>query len=72
MSTRRAGCYVDRESGESKVNVDLTHGSALILLLLVSVVELISRKMCTKDILRKLLYAFGLAVAADGEANLQE
>ena len=34
--------------------------------------ELISRKICTKDILRKLLYAYGLAIVADGEATLQE
>ena len=38
-------------SGESKVNV------GLIPLLFIAVVKLISRKMCTKDILRKLLYS---------------
>ena len=35
-------------------------------------VELISRQICTKDILQKLLYAYGLSVVADGEATLQE
>ena len=38
----------------------------------IAVVELISRKICIKVILQKLLYAAGLAVVADGEANLQE
>ena len=59
-------------SGESKVNVGVTQGSALIPLLFIAVVELISRKICTKDVLRKRLYAYGLAVVADGEAILQE
>ena len=59
-------------STESKVNVGLTQGSALIPLLFIAVVELISRQICTKHILRKLLYAYGLAVIADWEANLQE
>ena len=58
--------------GESKVNVGLIQGSALISLLFIAVVELISRKICRKDILRKLLYAYGLAVLADGESNLQD
>ena len=53
-------------SGESKVNVSLTQRIVLIPLLFIALVELISRKICTKDILRKL-YADGLAVAADGE-----
>ena len=59
-------------SGESKVNVGLTQGGALIPLLFIAVVKLISRKICAKDILRKLLYVYGLAVVADGEAALQE
>jgi hypothetical protein len=41
-------------------------------LLFIAVVELISRKICIKVILQKLLYAAGLAVVADGEANLQK
>ncbi|KAK2144649.1 hypothetical protein NP493_4157g00014 [Ridgeia piscesae] len=56
-------------SGESKINVGLTQGSALISLLFIAVVQLTSRKICAKDI---LLYAYCLAVVADGEANLQE
>ena len=35
-------------SGESKVNVGLTQGSALIPLLCIAVVKLISRKICTR------------------------
>ena len=56
----------------SKVNVGVTQGSALATLLFVAVVKLISRKICIKVIHQKLLYARGLAVVADGEANLQE
>ena len=42
-------------SGGSKVKVGLTQGSAWIPLLFIAVVELISRKISTKDIFRKLL-----------------
>ena len=59
-------------SGEPKVNVGETQGSALIPFLFNAVVELISRQICTKDTLQKLLYAYGLSVVADGEATLQE
>ena len=44
-------------SGESKVNVGLTQGSAWSPLLFIAMVKLISRKICTKVILRKLLYS---------------
>ena len=65
------GPGVSGESGESKVNVGLTLGSALCPLLFIAVVELISRKICIKVVLQKLSYAGGLAVVEDGEANLQ-
>ena len=58
-------------SGESKINVGLKQGSAFSPLLFIAVVELISRKICIKVLLQKLLYAGGLAVVEDGEANLQ-
>ena len=45
-------------------------GSALSPLLFIAMVELISRKIGSKDILRKLLYAGNLAVVADGETDL--
>ena len=60
-------------SGESKVNVGLTQGNALSLLLFIAVVKLISRKICTKDYYGNYCtQTHGLAVVADGEANLQE
>ena len=37
-------------SGEPKVNVGLTQGSALVPLLFNALVELISKRICTKDI----------------------
>ena len=72
MRTRGAVLCGPGVSGESKVNVGLTQGSALSPLLFIAVVKMISRTICTKVILQKLLYAGGLAVVADGEANLQE
>ena len=47
-------------------------GERLDPIVVIAVVELISRKICIKVVLQKLLYAGGLAVVADGEANLQE
>ena len=43
-------------SGESKVNVGLTQGSALSPLLFIAVVELISKTICIKIVLQKLLH----------------
>ena len=54
------------------VDVGLRHGSALSPVLFIAVVEVISRKASTRDILRKLLYADDLAVVADSETDLQE
>ena len=59
-------------SEEFRVDVDLRKGSALSPLLFIAVVEVISRKASTRDILRKLLYSDDLAVVADSEADLQE
>ena len=47
-------------------------GSVWSPLLLIAMIELRSRQIGTKDILRKLLYVDGLAVVADGEAGLKE
>ena len=58
-----------RLSGESKVNVGLTQGSALSPLLFIAVVKLISRKMCTKDILRKLLYSDAWPGSSSGRGS---
>ena len=56
-------------SGESKVNVGLTQGSALSPLLFIAVVKLISRKMSTKDILRKLLYSDARPGSSSGRGS---
>ena len=57
---------------EFRVDVCLRQESALSQLLFIEVAEVISRKVSTRDILRKLLYANDLAVVADSEADLQE
>ena len=59
-------------SGEFKLNVGLRQRSAVSPMLFVAVVELISRKIGTKDILRKILYADDLAIVAVGEVQLIE
>ena len=59
-------------SKEFRVDVNLRKGSALSPLLFIAVVEVISRKASTRDILRKLLYADDLAVVVDREVDLQE
>ena len=56
-------------SEEFRVDVGLRKGSALSPLLIIAVMEMVSRKASTRDILRKLLYADGLAVIADREAD---
>ena len=72
MRTRKAGRRADRECQEGSRDVVGRQGDALSLLLFIGVMKLISRMICTKDILRTLLVAYNLAVVADGEANLQE
>ena len=54
------------------MDVCLREGSALSPLLFIGVVEVISRKASTRDILCKLLYTDDLAVVVDSEADLQE
>ena len=56
-------------SEEFRVDVGLRQGRALSPLLFIAVLEMISRKASTRDILRKLLYADELAVVADSEAD---
>ena len=58
-------------SEEFRVDVGLRQGSALSPLLFIAVVEVISKKVNTRDILCKLLYSDDLAVVADSEADLQ-
>ena len=59
-------------SEEFSTDVGLRQGRALSPLLFIAVVEVISRKAITRDILRRLLYADNCAVVADSETDLQE
>ena len=59
-------------SEEFPVNIGLRQGSALSPLLLVLVMELISRKISMKDVLRKMMYADDLAIIAESKEELQE
>ena len=47
------------------VNISLRQGSALSPLLFIMLIELISRKTSTKDVLRKMMYADNLAIIAE-------
>ena len=53
-------------------NIDLRQRSALSPLLFIVVMEIISRKINTKDILRKMMYADDLAIIAESKQDLQE
>ncbi|KAI0241971.1 hypothetical protein LSAT2_015443 [Lamellibrachia satsuma] len=59
-------------SGRLLVNIGLRQGSALSPLLFIMVMEIISRKINTKDILRKMMYADDLAIIAESKQDLQE
>ena len=58
-------------SEEFPVNIGLRQGSALSPLLFIMVMKIISRKISTKDILRKM-YADDLAIIAESKQDLQE
>ena len=58
-------------SNEFQVNIGLRKGSALSPLLFILVMELISRKISTKDALRKIMYADDLVIVAENREELQ-
>ena len=59
-------------SEEFPVNTGLRQGSALSPLLFIMVMEIISRTINTKDILRKMMHADDLAIIAESKQDLQE
>ena len=59
-------------SEEFLVNIGLKQGSALSPLLFIMVMKLISRKINTKNVLRKLMYVDDLAIIAESKQELQE
>ena len=60
-------------SEEFKVKIGLRQGSVFSLLLfIVAVLDLISRKTVMKDVMKKLLYADDLALVANDKQELQE
>ena len=59
-------------SEEFLVNIGLRQGSALSHLLFIMVMEIISRTISTKDILRKMMYADDLAIIAESKQDLHE
>ena len=57
-------------SEEFLANISLRQGSAISPLLFIMVMEIISRKISTKDILRKMMYADDLAIIAESKQDL--
>ena len=59
-------------SEEFEFKIGLRQGSALSPLVFIAVLDLISRKTVMKDAMKKLLYAYGLALVANGKQELQD
>ena len=62
----------ERASEEFGVKIGLRQGSVLSPMMFTAVLDLISRKTVVKDAMKKLLYAGGLALVANGKQELQE
>ena len=58
-------------SEEFPVNTGFKQGSALSPLLFIMMMELISRKIRTEDVLRKIMYADDLDIIAESKPDLQ-
>ena len=58
-------------SKEFQANIGLKQGSALSPLLLILVMELISRKISTTDAMKKIMYADDLVIVAEHRKELQ-
>ena len=59
-------------SEEFEVKIGLRQGSVLSPLLFIAVLDLFSRNTVVKDAMKKLLYAYDLALVANGKQGLQE
>ena len=59
-------------SEEFDVMIGLRQGSVLSPLLFIEVLDLISRKTVVKDAMKKLLYADGLALVANGKQEIHD
>ena len=57
---------------EFPVNIGLRQGSALNHLLFIIVMEVNSRKISTKDVCRKMMYADDLAIVSESKQELQD
>ena len=58
-------------SNEFQVNIGLRQGSGLCPLLFILVMELISRKISTTDVLKMIMYADDIVIVAEHREQLQ-
>ena len=72
MREQKEQLWLDLGCQKCPVNISLRQGSAVSPLLFIMVMELISRKISTKDVLRKMMYADDLAIIAESKQELQE